>query len=96
METIREGCLGRKRRLAVEFARSVRRDKIDNVLHTEDQRAACDYCLVQSGYGLNKIPQSSDIRAVRTFDGLQMCVLCTCILVFMNTAVPVEIIKLHS
>lgn len=46
MEMIREGCLGRERRLALESALSVMRDKTDKTLHREDQRVACDYSLL--------------------------------------------------
>lgn len=43
---IREDCLGRETRLAMESAWSVMRDKIDNAQHREDRRVACDYSLV--------------------------------------------------
>lgn len=46
MAMIRDDCLGRERRQTVESARSIMRDKIDNALHRDGQRVACDYSLV--------------------------------------------------
>lgn len=47
MEVIREDCLGREMKLAMESAWSVMTDKIDNSLHREDQRVVCAYSPVQ-------------------------------------------------
>lgn len=62
---IREDCLGRETRQAMESALSVMRDKIDNALHREDQRAACDYSLVQI----------VDTVLITIFNSFQMCAL---------------------
>lgn len=92
---IREDCLGRERRLTMESAWSILRDKTDNSLHRDGQRVACDYGLVQEVDMISiKILKSSVMQLSMAF----RCVRCfsTCILVFMNTVVPLVIIKLHS
>lgn len=75
----------------MESAWSVMRDKIDEALHREDQRVACDYSLVQS---VDTFLKNTNGQTVWTF----RCVHClsTCILVFLDTVVPLVIMNLHS